>query len=300
MALWKPVFDGMKRLLAKHGIPEELLMVGAAGDVPPSNTALGTLKQASGGVMWVHEAHVSRNVLGKEKHPVGYCARAWGGDGKHIDPVFCRGYGWKNRLKPWRTVTRESFHIHRLPQLRTRLEAMVTNIIGGGRFPYHGHRDYGTHGIGRLGADFWPVLKGKRGRGKPLAGRFPETAWGQLGMHACGLFFLRPGKDGPIGTAQLEMFREGAQNIEARVFIEKALENETMREKLGAELAARAQKLLDLRTRMAQRGTRTLISAGSASAARTSDWRGILAQGIQERSEQLYALAEEVAGRIGK
>jgi hypothetical protein len=287
----------MKGLLKKHGIPEESLMIAAAGDVPPSDTALGTLKQASGGLMWVHEAHVTRTALGKERHPVGYCARAWGGDGRHIDPDFGRGYGWKNRLKPWRTVTRERYDTHRLPQLRTRLEAMVTNVIPmhPKRFPY---RDYGTHGIGRMGADFWSVPTDKRGRRSPLAGRFPETAWGQLGMHACGLFFLQPGRDGPIGTAQIEMFRESAQEIEARVFIEKALENEAKRARLGEELAKRARKLLDLRTRMAQRGTRSLSGGGSAGAGRRSDWRGILAQGIQEQSEALYALGAEVAARL--
>jgi len=42
-----------------------------------------------------------------KKYPVGMASRAWGGDGKHIDPDFGRGYGWKNRLRPWRTVTIE-------------------------------------------------------------------------------------------------------------------------------------------------------------------------------------------------
>ncbi len=211
-------------------------------------------------------------------------SRAWGGDGGHVDPDFGRGYGWKNRLGPWRTVNREHFDDHPLPLLRMRLEAMVTNVIYYKRVG--GNKDYGTHGLGRLGADFWNVLSDKRGRRKyALCGRYPETAWGQLKISYCAQHFLRPGRDGAIGTAQLEMFRENSQEIEARVFIEKTLADKAKRARLGNELADRAQKLLDDRTRVVQHSTR-------------GNWRGILTMGVQERSEELYTLAAEVAGKI--
>jgi Glycoside hydrolase 123, catalytic domain/Glycoside hydrolase 123 N-terminal domain len=285
IALWKPVFEGIKKIAAKHGISEKQVMIGATGDVPPTDIALETLKAASGGRLWIFESHVSRMTLGTKKdHPTGYITRAWGGDGKHQDPDFGRGYGWKNRLVPWRTVNREHFDDHPLPFLRVRLEAMVTNII------YHKtvgrNKDYGTHGIGRLGADFWNVLKGGRGRKAELCGRYPETAWGQLKVSYCAQHFLRPGRDGAIGTAQLEMFRESAQEIEARTFIERALEDKVLCARLGAELARRARQLLDTRTRVAQ------ISAAFG---KIRDWRSILALGVQELSEQLYATAAEVS-----
>ena len=285
VALWKPVFDGVKKLAAKHGIPEKCVMVGATGDVPPTDTALNTLKEASGGRLWVFESHVSRKALGtKKNHRTGYISRAWGGDGRHMDPDVSRGYGWKNNLVPWRTVNREHFDDHPLPFLRVRLEAMVTNVI------YYkdvdGKKDYGTHGIGRLGADFWNVLEGGRGRKTELCGRYPETAWGQLKISYCAQHFLRPGRDGAIGTAQLEMLRESAQEVEARVFIEKILEDKSKCAALDKDLAQRARHLLDTRTRVAQ------IAASSS---KTRDWRGILALGVQELSEQLYVTAAEVA-----
>ena len=262
-------------------------MVGATGDVPPTDVALDTLKEASGGQLWVFESHISRTTLGTKKdHPVGYASRAWGGDGHHKDPDEARGFGWKNRLKPWRTVNREHFDDHPLPMLRLRLEAMVTNVI------YHkkaeGHKDYGTHGIGRLGADFWNVLEGTGGRSVELCGRYPETAWGQLKISYCAQHFLRPGRGGAIGTAPLEMLRENAQEIEARIFIEKALADPAQRARLGGELAGRAQRLLDDRTRLVQ------------SALRVRDTRGPLTLGILEHSEQLYTLAAEVARALRK
>ncbi len=296
VALWKPVFDGVKGLLKKHGIREDALMVGMASDVPPSDTAIGTLKKASGGLPWTHESHVTRLKVGlKETEKVGYCARAWGGDGKHIDPDFGRGYGWKNKRLPLRTVTREIFHLHSLPMLRVRLEAMVTNIMPYSKFPKGAPqpKDYATHGIGRLGADFWPVLEDKRGRKGLLCARFPETIWGSIGIKHCGPFFLRPGRDGAIATAQIEMLRESSQNIEARVFIEKALNDEAKRAKLGEKLATRAQGLLDTRTRIAQ------LSAPAWGGRDFGGPRRILSLGITETSEQLYALAAEVAKKLG-
>jgi hypothetical protein len=299
---WKPVIEGMKKICADRGL-EKSLMLGQSGDYTPTDTSLADLDEASGGDLpWIHHSHVTRTALGnmgsqptgarrweREKdgktYPVGMVSRAWGGDGRHQDPDFGRGYGWKNRLRPWRTVTREVMSDHPLPKLRVRLEAMVTNLI----YYKHvgGNKDYGTHGIGRLGADFWHVLVDKRGRKSVLCGRYYETRWGQLRLDCCGPFFLRPGRDGAIGTGQIEMFRENAQEIEARVFVEKALADPAKKGKLGAELAERAQELLDNRTRLAQRGT-------------ADDTRAALALGIQELSEELYALAAEVAAKVGE
>jgi hypothetical protein len=163
---------------------------------------------------------------------------------------------------------------------------MVTNVI----HPKNtgGPKDLGTHGIGRLGADFWNVLADRRGRKSELCGRYPETAWGQLKVTYCAQHFLAPGRDGAIGTAQLEMFREGAQEIEARVFIEKALADPAKKAKLGNKLAYRAQALLDDRTRVLHSCLEVL------------DKRGPVTLGIQEQSEALYALAAEVAAALAR
>ena len=301
VTFWKPVIEGMKSICAERGVGASLMM-GQSGDYTPSDTALADLAAAGGeDLLWIHHSHVTRTELGgmgsqptgkrkwnrikeAKKYPVGMASRAWGGDGKHIDPDFGRGYGWKNRLRPWRTVTREKFHNHPLPSLRVRLEAMVTNIIHPKRTS--GKKDYGTHGIGRMGADFWNVLGNKRK--VPLCGRYPENAWGQLKLSYCAQHFLMPGRDGAIGTAPLEMFRESSQEIEARVFIEKALEDKTRNALLGEELATRARSILDDRVRLAIRST----TLGGR------DQRAILAMSVQECSEQLYGLVAEVARKL--
>jgi hypothetical protein len=80
------------------------------------------------------------------------------------------------------------------------------------------------------------------------------------------------------------MIREGAQDLEARIFLEKALLDPDMQARLGEDLAQRCQQLLDDRVRAILLG-------------RTS-W--LFVSGGQQRLEKLYALAGEAADKLGK
>jgi hypothetical protein len=98
-------------------------------------------------------------------------------------------------------------------------------------------------GIGRLGADFWPVLKSIRGGGNKIAGtiagRYSEhSSWGQLTIKTA---FLAPGKRGAISTVRFEMVRESVQECEARILIDEALLDAGKRARLGEALARRCQ-----------------------------------------------------------
>jgi hypothetical protein len=81
---------------------------------------------------------------------------------------------------------------------------------------------------------------------------------------------------------RLEAIREGVQECEARVFIEKALD--TARAQLGEGLAARAEAALDERIRLAR--LFHFSTLGFLLSYPGSGW--------QARSETLYALAAEV------
>ena len=95
------------------------------------------------------------------------------------------------------------------------------------------------------------------------------------------------------------MMREGIQECEARIFIEKAI----LEEKIGGELADRCRKILDDRILPLRIGTSLL--AESADADNTWwNWPGLLGynwyvgSGWQERSRKLYDAAAEVAVAI--
>jgi hypothetical protein len=94
------------------------------------------------------------------------------------------------------------------------------------------------------------------------------------------------------------MMREGVQECEARIFIERAI----LDKRIPAELARRCQEALDERTRTMVTGLIDHTAGGVIQARVDSWWTGsdqvghhwYLASNWQARSERLYALAEEV------
>jgi hypothetical protein len=151
-------------------------------------------------------------------------------------------------------------------------------------------------GVGRVGADFWDVLPGKHpGERYAINGRYPQSGWAQLGIQHATTYVLGPGPDGPCSTVRFELLREGLQTCEARIQIEKALADPAARGKLGAELAARCDQILDERTYAILRAGASGMAGG---AKRNPYWWGFVGSGWQERDERLYALAAEVAGKL--
>ncbi len=98
---------------------------------------------------------------------------------------------------------------------------------------------------------------------------------------------LGKGRAGPVPTVRSEAFRENLQEVEARVFIERALTDEATKARLGDDLAARCRSALDERIRMClyswAEGEAWFIS---------SDWC--------KRTEVLFGLAGEVARKMGR
>jgi hypothetical protein len=144
----------------------------------------------------------------------------------------------------------------------------------------------GVRGFGRLGADFWALPMGKVKRN--IIALYPETPWQALNMNNSHSYILAPGKDGPLATIRLEMVRDGLQQAEARVFLEKLLTDEASRTKLGDPLARACQQVLDDRTR----ALLVAITCGDLG------WQNYAAH-ADALADRLYAAAAEAAAAIG-
>jgi hypothetical protein len=147
----------------------------------------------------------------------------------------------------------------------------------------------GHKGFGRIGADFWPLgLKGPESRGL-VANRYPESI--RIAREITS-GWLAPGPDGAVATVRFEMCREGIEELEARIFIEQnVLADAGGRAKVGEELAKRCEEAFAERDKARQ----SPLMEGAVS---VSIWYP--ASGWQERSGKLFALAAEVAGKLGK
>ena len=318
---WRPVLDGIRRRLKERGL-EESMMFGLAGDVEPDRHVLSAIRAVVEKPRWVVHSHIYREEVGwyrgRTPHcqPVGYLAAVGGAIGVFWDPDDDRPfYGWQNpfrvvtfprdwygrgvpfrqsgRLGVYRLCAEGALLSGRLPKSRDAplkdVRTVRKDVVSMGR-----HRDFkgfaGLRGFGRVGADFWGVLKGARGY-KALNGRYPESQWGtvEIGHEGAMRYLIAPGADGPVSTIRLELMREALQEAEARIAVQDALLDEARRRRLGKALADRCRAVLDERTRELRR-----ISSyyGQGTYLMTPAW--------QQRSESLYEAAEAVAARLGK
>jgi len=273
-AFWKPVLDGVREVLRKHGM-ESSLMVGVAGDCQPNKAAVDDLKVIAPEAKWVVQAHGRTDRLFGQ--PVGYLSDVWGSP-VAPDPGQKRLHGWQSPLLRT-TFPREGSS--------TVMAIRTPSPLVQYRMALEGMSAAGLRGFGRMGADFWDVLPSRRstyGNGLDILARFAESDWHQLYLGNSTSYILAPGRDGALATARFEMIRQGAQDLEARIFLEKVLLDADMRARLGDDLCQRCRQLLDDRVRA--------ILLGRPS------W--VLFDGGQERLEKLYSLAGEAAGRLGK
>jgi hypothetical protein len=234
LEFFKPVFDGIRERLKKHSA-EDALMLGIGHDVIPGKECVDMLAEASGGAKWVMHCHPQRwSIYGQR---IGFLAHVWGTHGPTLDPKR-RRYGWKEK-RYYTTFPRAGSgtvgKIHDgspLLQYRAALESAICA---------------GIRGYGWIGADWWPVVKDKRGRMHRVCRDTAYDRRGQLGLGHTFTGILRPGSRGPVSSVRLEMVREGAQETEARVYLERALADKAKREKFGEDLVSRCREHLDRR-----------------------------------------------------
>jgi hypothetical protein len=157
-------------------------------------------------------------------------------------------------------------------------------------------------GVGRLGAEYWHVLKDKRGRRKGrIYARYPQSNWRNLDIYTS---LLAPGPTGPAATHHLEHLREGVLECEARIQLEAALADDARKEQLGDDLAQRCRAALDEHLRCMHRALTTYTcrldyppTYKRRPAIASHLW--FVGSGWEARRLELFNLAGEVARKLG-
>ena len=159
------------------------------------------------------------------------------------DPPFGSHHGWRNE----NINAYQPRYEYAQPGSRWR-HMVELNITGRQR------------GMARGGADFWIVLKNSRGQRTGRAhSRYVHSAWRNL-----DIVWNLLGPTGPEVTHHFEAFREGIQEAEARISIERALVDESARAALGDDLVKRCEDYLTRRTQMMLKAVSHLQQIGRA------------------------------------
>jgi len=299
-ALWKPLLDKLRAKMKARGL-EDAMMLGLETDVWATKEELALFNEMSGNLPWVMQSHegtgVGRNTLQYGIVKMGYQDVVWmvsysddhadRGKGAWSGITSHMGWARPDLVGQFDRFSREScpsLFWMRLP------EATITG---------------GQRGNGRLGADYWPVIQDKRGRRVGRShDRYPESTWRNLFIPEA---LLAPGPEGPVASDELEAFRQGIQECEARIVLEYGLDR--AREKMGEDLAKRCETYLAKRHMEMWLSLSNLMlyyhHTGSYFA---SSWRQgqdiggdawYLGSGHELATEELFRLAGEVTKKIG-
>jgi len=281
---WKKLTDGIQPVLKKRGLLDAMLL-GLIGDSRPTKVAMDDMASGLGGKdHWAIHSHLFCDKW--QGHDVAFVNALWGIGIQPQDPGKGYAFGWSNPL--WLSYYPREMHVDSpLIEHRIKLEAWMGGRRGYTPFICPGT---GARGLGRLGGDFWKVVKNRRGLVRyTLAGRYPEAAWGQLNLNFCISYLLGKGEKGALPTVRSEALRLGLQEVEARIYVEKAWLDPEAQKLLGDELMTRIRSALDERIRRCI-GWDAMVKAEPKATLDT--WNA--------RTELLFGLAAEISRKLGR
>jgi hypothetical protein len=280
--LWRPLLLAVRNRLRDKGLADKMLL-GLCADMGPDIDTAAMFRNILPDAAWIAESHLLNrgyvyDVDTKATMPVRYNSIVYGGD--IPDPAAKLHYGWQSQGQT----------------LVMNFNRSGANVVLHGYQPPWSYRIWmesalacGRNGVGRVGGDYWHIganILGEGERGWGVVGGSGGTLYGRymhshsdesgLGRNCTDLFGAGP--DGPVGTVRLENAREGIQETECRVFLEKALLDQ--HKPLPRDLAERCRALLRERTNVLR-----LYKMNGAEVAQ---------QGWQERSRRLFDLAAEI------
>jgi hypothetical protein len=286
--LWAPLMAKIMERMKARGLAD-VMHLGMLNDVTPSKAEYDLFAEICPGVPWALHAHGGPKfgTLPGTTATLAYKAQVWGV--QLSDTRSLRGWSQPNLF----TYYDRERQLNGLTPA-TWLAMAETAVTGSLR------------GIGRLGGDYWPPLKNKRGLREGYAWtRYPQSSWRNLDLWS---YCLAPGPDGPVAGTNFEYLREGIEHSEARIYLESVLARTADREKLGEELATRCQTVLDQRQAAMVRSVAKLQMYEWKNSELTS-WGGgvevagytwFLGSGWQERSRMLFELCGEVSRKLGE
>jgi hypothetical protein len=311
--LWQPLFDRLLDRMRQRGLSDKS-MLGLQSDAWASKQEHQFFKDITGGLPWVVQSHegfganfsrmmVPENKLMHGISSIGYQARVWAVT--FSDDNADRGRGYEGGLKSHRGWSRPDLvaqfdRFSREPSTNVYWRQLAEVAITGSQ-----------RGNGRLGADYWKVVKNKNGKRVGRShDRYAESTWRNLFIPES---LLAPAPDGPAASDEMEAYRQGVQECEARIVIERALGDSAMTASLGDDLVRRCEEYLQKRHMLMWLSLSDLQCFYNYPGAKwgpsymASSWRGgsnvggshwYLASGHQRRTMELFNLAGAVEKKL--
>ncbi len=228
--IWRPVMVALHEMVLERGWPEESILIGLSGDQPPRREEVEAFHGYAPYARWAAWSHGRSGhrpvnhyedgepiVIEGTGMEIGYYAHPY--TPRYSDDLMPHLQGGWNQGKPIYSSLRNYLHRCAAPsQWRNWANG---SMVGYREIGYDSHR--GAAGFAFAWLDFWPQRElrwvgGHRAEGFIGA---PRNERNMNRMNSRSM--IEPGADGPVGTVRFEMLREGLQEAEARVVVERAL-----------------------------------------------------------------------------
>ncbi|MCC5828040.1 MAG: hypothetical protein JJU36_01205 [Phycisphaeraceae bacterium] len=274
--MWKAMMNGVHERVTARGWDERAIMLGVGHDRRPSGAIVDFFNEIAPYARWmlfthgrgdpqIRDGQVSfgNMKVGLQEYP--YYAHGRAG---RIHNGILHGWvnDWYDSMIIW--AGRMMLNDNSSPaQFRLFANAGVL-----GR----------SNGFCRQGIDKWPVVNPHRPDAGPRRMVHGTGGWGNLYRHKVRAL-AAPGPEGALATVRFELMREGLQETETRIYLERAIVDSEKQEVIGDEIAAQVRRInqLDWEARESLPGN--TITPGT-------DW--------QHRYEQRLELAAEVQRRL--
>ena len=266
---WRPLIEGIKQRIEAIGWDTDVLMIGVVGDGMPNEQTRAFFDEVAPDVKWASFTH----ARGHASPQGGVAEREGLKFGYRVLPYAPRMDRPRDDryLANWRqdflqATSMRSFNSNE----PVRFRYLPYGSIAGGT------RGHNYRGFDRIGMDFWSV------DGGALIGNYHR--WHNLyrGNHRA---FTAPGPRGAMGSVLIEKLREGLQETEAQIAIERVMLDDELRDELDSELRERIESLLRERSEMVN------DAWDSPENAPETPWR--------EQTEKLFDLASKVEQTAG-
>lgn len=283
--VWQALMDGLHQQVTSRGWDERNIVLGAAGDQRPPLSVVQFFKEIAPYARWDIYTHgradgapaedgtyvVDGMEIGLYEHP--YCPAL-----RYSEGEWFTG-GWDADVRfPIASNPRKFIYLYSPPSQYRSLAEGVTVSMGerDGRDPW---RD--TAGFTRLGLDAWEMGETR----SYLVNRFPSGNWDNM-YRDNPRSLLAAGPAGPVPTVRYEMLREGLQECEARIVIEKALQADRISDKLATDCKQLLASRLKTRLRAGD-----FVDSHGANIQKVDDRLWGLPEDWQASTRLLYTLA---------
>ena len=270
--LWRAVMDGVRDRVKRRGWPETAILLGCGADNRPHETTARFFRRVAPYARWTLFTHGRGDP--RPEGPsmqlgdlvVGYLETP--GEPR---PAYPLGDGliggWDS---PFVRAGTHRAMVRAYSPLAT-YRSIAAATLGDG-----------YRGFCRFGFDFWEPGGTADARGAGILGRYHTNGTLDINlMRDNPRSIVAAGVEGAVGTVRFEMLREGIQECEAQISIERALADEARRARLGEDLVRRCRETLQERLKAA------LMGGESWEWFAASDWQG--------RSRRLFGVAGEVS-----